>query len=66
MVNLDELSDFSVIKLKDFLKLTGWGRTTLWRRLKEGKTPKMLMEDGVCRGCTYKAYKEWINSLQQN
>ena len=57
-------NDYHRLKIADFLELTGWSRTTLWRRLKEGKTPKPLMEDGRLLGFTTGAYKEWLKSMQ--
>ena len=65
MINLSEMSESHILKQKDIRELAGWSRSTFIRRMKVGMTPRLLIENGKCKGCTVKAYKEWINSLQQ-
>ena len=35
---------FRMYRMPAVLKLTGWSRTTLWRRVNEGKFPKPVMD----------------------
>lgn len=57
-------NDYQRLKIAEFLELTGWSRTTLWRRLKAGKTPRPLMENGRLLGFTAGAYREWLKAMQ--
>jgi len=50
-----------IISRKEFRKLTGISRTTEWRMLQVGLTPKVIKIDHKILGYLERDYQEWID-----
>ncbi|GGF74962.1 hypothetical protein GCM10011332_31260 [Terasakiella brassicae] len=55
--------DKMILRLNDVLSLTGYkSRTTIWRKLREGKFPAPLDLGGHQIGWLYEDVTNWINN----
>lgn len=63
-VRMSELHDAQVLKIQDLLDLTKWSRATFFRKRRDGKAPRLLMDGKRCLGCTVAAYKDWIEKME--
>ena len=52
-----------VIRLRDVVKLTGLGATTIWRREHEGSFPPRFQLGGRAVGWFYDDVVTWLDSL---
>ena len=52
-----------VIRLRDVVKLTGLGATTIWRREHEGSFPSRFRLGGRAVGWLYEDVVAWLESL---
>ncbi len=54
-----------IIRTKEMVKLTGWSRTTIWRKVRSGDFPAPLALGPNSNGWTDKLYASWLASLSR-
>ena len=52
-----------ILRTKEIVKLTGWSRTTIWRKVRSGEFPAPLALGPNSNGWTEELYSSWLASL---
>ena len=58
-----EHSPNRILRTKEIVKLTGWSRTTIWRKVRSGDFPAPLALGPNSNGWTEELYASWLASL---
>ena len=58
------MEEIKLISLKDLIQITGLSKSTIHRRMRQGKFPHSLNLGGNCRRWRYCDIKNWETSLE--
>lgn len=58
-----EHSPNRILRTKEIVKLTGWSRTTIWRKVRSGEFPAPLALGPNSNGWPEELYSSWLASL---
>ena len=59
-----EHSPCRILRTKEIVALTGWSRTTIWRKVKSGDFPPPFALGPNSNGWTEDLYASWLANLQ--